>query len=396
MPEIRLLTRREVLTSAASLVAVGGVLRAQQQQPLPRPPNPTFSTNVEVVNVFVTVRDKEGRIVRDLSKEEFTVSEDGRPQNIGYFFREGDLPLTIGLLVDTTPSESNMLDAERSASLAFLTRMLRPEKDKAFLIQYHTQVDLLQGLTSSREELEEALDRLQSHGFANRGTGWGGSPPGGGGQQGSAGGRGPAPPGGGGPGGFENALSDAVYLASEEIMKSQQGRKALFILGDGDHLGDRGEAAIAAAERADTMIYAIRIADQRQNPNTGGIRLPGGVMIGGAPGGMGRGGGGGRGGGAGAGPGGPAGPGGDMAARGKDNLKKLAKQTGGAYFEVGKKETLGEIYGQIEEELRSQYNLGYAPDASPGSGYRTIKVAVRRKGMVVRGRAGYYPRARTG
>jgi VWFA-related protein len=388
MPNMRLLTRREILAGAASVVVAGRVLRAQQQ-PLPRPPRPTFSTDVEVVNVCVTVCDKSGRIVRDLSKEEFTLAEDGRPQSIDYFFRESDLPLTIGLLVDTTPSESNMLDVERRASLSFLTRMLRPEMDRAFLVQYHTQVDLLQDLTSSREELEAALDRLETHGFANRGRGWGGSAPGGGGQ-GRSGGGGSAPPGG--PGGYENALSDAVCLASEDIMRKQQGRKALFILGDGDHLGDRGEEAIAAAERADTMIYAIRIVDERQGANNGGVRLPGGVMIGGAPGGFGRGGGG-AGGGRGGGPGG--GPGGDMAARGKENLKKLAKQTGGAYFEVGKKESLDKIYGQIEEELRSQYSLGYTPDASAANGYRTIKVGVRRKGMVVRGREGYYPRARS-
>jgi VWFA-related protein len=303
------LTRREVLVGAASIVAGGRLLHAQQQ-PLPRPPRPTFSTNVDVVNVFVTVRDKKGRIVRDLSKDEFIVAEDGRPQAIDFFFRESDLPLTIGLLVDTTPSESNMLDVERSASLAFFTRVLRPEVDKAFLIQYYSQVDLLQNVTSSRAKLEDALNQLEAHGSANRRRAWGSLPPppgAGGGGQGGQGGAGQKPQGGAGPGGYDNALSDAVYLASEDIMRRQEGRKALFILGDGDHLGDRGEEAIAAAERADTLIYSIRIFDERQDGSGFRIGLPVGGS--GRGGGMGAPGGGGFGGGPGGGPGGPGGGG---------------------------------------------------------------------------------------
>jgi len=354
----KILTRREILLSTASVVVGDRILRAQGT---PRAQLPTFSVDVEVVNVFVTVHDKNGNIVKDLAKEEFTLSEDGRMQTIRYFSRESDLPLTIGLLVDTTPSESNMLDVERKASLAFLNRMLRPEKDTAFLIQYYYEIELLQDLTSSREKLEAALNRLQPHGFGNQ-----------------SGGRGPGPPGG--PGAYETALADAVYLASDEIMKSQQGRKALFILGDGGHIGDRGEQAIAAAQQADTLIYSIRIYDKDFGPNNGVLgtlsRIPG---IGGP----------------GRGPGGGPpnrGPGGGMDhARGKENLQELSRQTGGAYFEVGKKETLDQIYSKIEEELRSQYNLGYTPDANALNGYRRIKITVQRKGMVVRGREGYYP-----
>ena len=127
------LTRREILMGVASTIA--GNLFAHQQQ-AERDESPTFSVNVDVVNVFVTVRDKKGSLIKDLSREDFTIREDGRIQNIQYFAQESDLPLTIGLIVDTTPSEANMLDEERNASRLFFDKILRPGKDSAFLIQY--------------------------------------------------------------------------------------------------------------------------------------------------------------------------------------------------------------------------------------------------------------------
>jgi VWFA-related protein len=357
-------------------------MRAQTPPPAA---NPTFSADVKVVNVFVTVRDKNGSIVKDLAKEDFTLSEDGRSQAIRYFSRESDLPLTMGLIVDTTPSESNMLGEERRASRTFLNKMLRPEKDKAFLIQYSHEVELLQDLTSSPQKLDAALNLLERHGFDRGGEGGGRGSGGGSGRRG-----GPGRPGG--RGSYATVLSDAVYLASEEIMKKQSGRKALFILGDGDHIGSREEMAISAALRADTLIYTIRIYDKNLGGRGGGwgtmSRIPG---VGGP--GMGGGGRGGRpgGGGPGGGPGGRGPGGGHDPAEGKKNLQMLSNRTGGAFFEVGKKETLEKIYGKIEEELRSQYSLGYAPEAGAQSGYRKIKVEVPKKGLVVQGREGYYP-----
>jgi VWFA-related protein len=399
MSDVHSLSRRELLVRTACAIAGNAVLVAQAR---PATQQPTFSGGVEAVNVAVTVRDKNGRLITDLSKEEFALEEDGRPQAIGFFSRESDLPLTVGLLVDTTPSESNMLDVERRASLAFLSRMLRPETDKAFIVQYYSEIQLLQGLTSKRSELEAALDRLEAHGFEGGGRGGGGAagggPGGGGGGRGRGGGQGPG--GGAGPGGqgpYETVLADAVFHSAREILELLPGRKALLILGDGDHVGDRLKRAVTAAQGADTLIYPIRIYDKnmgasRGGPGGGGIRLPGGVTIGGAPGGMGGMGGGQRGGGM---QGGPGGPGGGPESRdGKENLKQLAKQTGGTYFEVGEKDTLDLIYAKIEEELRSQYSLGYTPDANARDGFRTIKVSVKRKGMVVRAREGYYARTR--
>jgi VWFA-related protein len=396
MTEFHALTRRELLVRAAFAVAGNVVLVAQSA---PTSQRPTFSGGVELVNVSVTVRDKSGRLITDLAHDDFVLEEDGRRQPISVFSRESDLPLTIGLLVDTTPSESSMLDVERSASLTFLTRMLRPIKDQAFIVQYYSEVELLQGLTSKRSELQEALGRLEAHGLDGGGRGGGAGRAGGGGRGSTGGGRGPGGGGGfgpqGGQGPYATVLADAVFDASREIMELQSGRKALLILGDGDHVGDRLERAVTAAQGAETVVYPIRIYDKnmgagRGAPSPGGVRLPGGITIGGAPGGFG---GGQRAGGVPQAPTG-GGPGGSDVDREKSNLKQLAKQTGGTYFETGKKESLDQIYGKIEEELRSQYSLGYTPDANARDGFRTIKVSVRKKRMTVRAREGYYARTR--
>lgn len=352
---------------ALAAILFGAALFAQAG---PAPADPKFSAGVEVVNVFVTVRDKKGAIVKDLARDDFTLSEEGRPQTIRYFTRESDLPLTVGLIVDTTPSESNMLEAERSASRAFLNKTLRPEKDKAFLIQFAEEVELIQDVTSSREKLDAALDQLESHQRAGPGR---------------AGGRGSS----------STILADAISLAADEVMKPQPGRKALIILADGDHIGSRAEAAIAAAQRADTVVYAIRIWDKSFGGGGGGGggawrtlgRIPGlGVPGAGGPG-MG---------GPGRGPGGPGGPGGGGPPGSRDakEMKEIAERTGGACFETSRKLSLEEIYGRIEEELRSQYSLGYTPEGDARAGYRKIKVAVAKKGMAVQARDGYYSSAR--
>src|SRR6266853_6963122 len=122
----------------------------------------TIAVDVKVVTLPVTVRDKHGKIVRDLTKDDFTLQEDGRPQAIRYFSQETNLPLTLGLLVDTSRSQTNVLDAERNASRSFLDQMLVQEKDKAFLIHFDREVELLQDLTSSREKLQAALELIKT------------------------------------------------------------------------------------------------------------------------------------------------------------------------------------------------------------------------------------------
>ena len=160
----------------------------------------------------------------------------------------------------------------------------------------------------------------------------------------------------------ETILADAVSLTSNEVLKPMQGRKAMIILGDGAHLGSRGEMAMVDAQEADTMIYAVRIVDPSFGSMGVGFGMPG---FGGFGGGR------------------------DLNEE-KRNLKKLTNATGGIFFEYDKKGSLDQIYSKIEEELRSQYSLGYAPDAGARDGYRTIKIGLKKKGLSVRGREGYY------
>lgn len=359
-----LVSRRGVLISAFAVLPAARWVKGQEAQQTPK-----FSSNVKVVNVFATVRDKEGKIVRNLSKDDFLLEEDGRRQTIRYFAQQSDLPLTLGLLVDTSGSERRMLGAERQASYTFFEQILRPEKDKAFLIHFDHDVELLQDLTASRERLEKALDELDKPEWGQSGNGQSG---GGGGGYGGRGGR-------GGHGGG-TTLYDAIYLASNDLMSKQTGRKALVLLTDGEDNASKVslEGAIRTAQRADTLGYSVRIADEEEG-RSAGFGSPG----------MGRHGGwgGGRGGG-----GGPYGRGPySNHVDGKKILQQISKQTGGSYFEVSKKRSVDQIYSEIEEELRNQYSLGYTSDKPDSeTGYRKIQVTVKQKGLTVQARDGYF------
>jgi VWFA-related protein len=362
----------------AALIPFSGLVPSMQAQDTAAT---TIAVDVRVVTLPVTVRDKHGKIVQDLTKDDFTLQEDNRPETIKYFSKDTNLPLTLGLLVDTSRSQTGVLEAERNASRSFLEQMLVKEKDKAFLIHFDREVELLQDLTSSKEKLQAALDLLKTPSDRDRSSDPNDSDDS---RSGSGSHRG---------GGTQ--LYDAVFLAANELMKKQQGRKALIILTDGVDRGSKTylESAIESAQRADTVIYSIYFADhgegQRQNR------------------GMGRGGGGGGwpGGGGGGWPGGGGGgyPGGGGGGRGgqrrseephtdgKKILERVSKETGGRFFEVSKKEPVGEIYDSIVEELRSQYSLGYTPDKdSDTSGFHHLQLAVKRKDMTVQTRVGYY------
>src|ERR1700722_7024882 len=144
------LSRRTFLALAAAGVASG------QDSP-----DAKFSTDVKVVNVLVTVHDKQGKIMSDLTKDDFDLSEEGHPQTIRYFTRETDLPLTLGLLVDTSLSQRRVLGEKKDASRRFVEKVLREDRDQTFLIHFDHDTELLQDLTSSRSKLERALDELE-------------------------------------------------------------------------------------------------------------------------------------------------------------------------------------------------------------------------------------------
>jgi VWFA-related protein len=339
-----------LLSIFAPLLLAGLPLRSQQATPI--------TVDVNAVNLLATVRDKHGNIIRNLTKDDFVLDQDGKPQTITYFAKESDLPLTLGLLVDTSMSQRRVLGQELTASRSFLDHLLREDKDKAFVIHFDREVELLQELTSSRQKLQAAIDQINAPQFSQ--TAAGGS---------SGGGRGSH-----GRGGAGTLLYDAVFLASDELMKKQQGRKALIILTDGVDHGSKEtlQEAIDTAQRADTLVYCILFADKEGYGDRGGFGSP-------RMGGMG-------------------GRGGGYPRRteeshpdGKKILEQISKTTGGRFFEVSKKEPIDKIYAAIDEELRSQYSLGYSPDKSDATvGYHKLHLAVKQKDAVVQTRDGFY------
>jgi VWFA-related protein len=351
-------------------------MRAEAQQPQgsPQPSAPaaqsiaTITVNAKLVNLPVIVRDKKGALVQNLTRSEFALSVDGHPETIRYFDKDNDLPLTLGLLVDTSGSVRSALDDERTASEAFLNQMMTAPADRtpdqAFLIQFAHETELLQDLTSSRPRLHEALDQVgttspdQSRNDQN-------------GNGGNSGYGGYGRHGGHHAGG--TTLYDAIFLASDSLMQKQHGRKALVVLTDGE---DRGSVetlarAIAAAQRAETVVYAIHFKSEQHG--YGGHHGGGfGGRGGGFPGGGQR--------------------GGENRPDGKKVLEQITGETGGRMFEVSGKQTFTTIYTQIAEELRSQYRLGYTPDAATAAGgfHRVALTVPKDKKLIVQTRDGYY------
>lgn len=305
-------SRREWFGSSAVYLFAAAVSRTQE---------PTFSTEVKVVNVFATVRDKDGHIVTNLTKDAFILLEDGKPENIRYFSQESNLPLTIGLLVDTSLSQTRVLEDERGASYRFLDQVLRERKDHAVIVQFDQAVVIRQGLTTSHKDLEDTLSLLDSPTAEQTREGSG------------------------------TLLYDAVRAASVQVMRSVQGRKAFIVLTDGVDVGSTVTLtdAIESAQRAGTLVYCILFSDESYY---------GGISIG---------------------------PG------GRGVLKRLARETGGGYFEVSKTRTIGQIYDAIQEELRSQYSLGFVSDQPiTHSGFRKIQLKTKQKKLTVQATDRYY------
>ncbi len=357
----RALIRLTIASLALALISLS--LPAQQEAP-----TPTFSSNVKVVTVLATVRDKKGNIINNLTKDDFKLQQDGQPQTIRYFTRETDLPLTLGLLVDTSLSQRRLIEQERVASYAFLNEFMRVDKDKAFVMHFDYGAELLQDLTSDHQKLQVALDKLDMPGNG---------PSGGQRTAGSDDDDTRRYRGG------STTLYDAIFLASDELMQKQQGRKALILLTDGVDEGSKLtlNRAIEAAQRSNTLVYSILYADADAYGRQGFGHS------GGMGGGMGRHGG-----------GWPGGGGGGYPPQrqqehpdGKKVLERLARETGGRFFEVSKKDPIDKIYDSIAEELRNQYSIGYSPEkAVAGLGYHKIIVTTTNKDMIVQAREGYY------
>jgi VWFA-related protein len=303
------------------LLLLAAAVATAQDQPI--------RVNVNLVNLLCTVHNKAGGLVGNLEKTDFTVFEDGKQQEVKYFTRETDLPLTIGLLVDVSASQERLIEVERNAAHQFFTRVLRP-KDEAFLISFGAEADLLQDYTSSPKLLLDGLNQLRLS------VPVGGVHPG------------PVPT-------IQNQagtiLYDAVYLASDEKLKREVGRKAIVVITDGVDTGSKisRDKSIEAALKADAIIYSIFYQDAAAY--------------------------------------GPFGGGGG----GKGELQRMSADTGGKVFEVDRRHTLDDAFREIQDEMRSQYSIGYTPTNARKDGtFRKIEIRVSAKDYKVQTRKGYY------
>jgi len=326
----------------ACLLAVGLLAAGQDTNPVLRDQTQsqdqsqdqsmeTLKVRVNVVQLFFNVKDKKGALIPNLKKEDFELFEDGKPQTVKYFTAESNLPLTLGILIDSSGSQARVLEMEKQVGGAFLNDILR-KSDEAFVIGFDVNVDLLQDFTNDVRRLKAGLERAK----INTGGG-GGSLPGLGG--------GPVPTGN--PRG--TLLYDAVYLAAHDELAHEVGRKAMILLTDGEDQGSqlRIKDAIEAAQKSDSICYVLLIADR------------------GFYGGFGY--------------------------SGDSEMKKLAGETGGRVIEVGNKmEKLKDAFEQIAREMRSQYNIGYTPTNSSLDGtFRKVEVKAK-EGYKIQTRSGYY------
>ncbi|HVZ83931.1 MAG TPA: VWA domain-containing protein [Terracidiphilus sp.] len=340
-------------------------------------PAATLHVQAREVLLPVTVRDKHGALVTNLTKDDFTLSEDGRPQTIKSFAVESNLPFQIGLLVDTSRSLSGGLDAERKAANKFVDQMLpNNTKNQAFLIHFDREVELLRDFTSDAQKLHTEIDEM---GPTSRSRDDRNGPETTGDDRDWSGGR---------RGGTQ--LYDAIYLAADDLMKPKDGRKALVVFSDGVDRGSKESMseALDAADHANLSIYTIYFKGEQERGSGGGF--PGGGHHGGMGGGWPGGGGGYPGGGY---PGGGhhGGRSDEPSVDGKKIMQQIAERTGGRFFEAKKRENLDEIYAQIAEELHRQYLLTYTPDMVDNEGnYHKIALKAKKDDYTVLTRAGYY------
>jgi len=335
-----------------AVLAIGASIVRAQEAPSPSGPPPassapsaaqeatdaapTLRVQVNLVNTYFSVRNKQG-YVTDLTKESCTVREDGAELKIRNFTTEKNLPLTIGILLDTSGSQQNVLQIEQDSGARFLREVITP-KDEAFLISLDVNVDLLADYTSSARELERQLNKAQ----VNTASSSGGIPGIGGGPVPVSNPRG-------------TLLYDAVYLAAHDKLRPEAGRKVIVMLTDGVDQGSQEtlKSSIETAQKANAIVYVILVEDRSFYSN-------GGIMIGG---------GGGRG-----------------------YMKKLAEETGGRMIDVGSNgKKIKEAFRQISDELRTQYLMSYTPTNSKLDGtFRRQEIQCGEKGLKVQARKGYY------
>jgi len=315
---------RFIAVIVLSVLGVSALLLAQDDQA-------TLKVEVNLVNILFNVRDKKGGLVGSLNKDDFKVFEDGKEQQVKYFNRETDLPLTIGLLIDVSASQMNLIEIEKNAASQFFGTVLR-KQDLAFLISFGEDSELLQDYTNSAKLLRAGLDGLHVS------SGVGGFGPG------------PVPtisqPRG-------TVLYDAVYVASADQLKGQVGRKVLVLITDGEDEGSKYKIsqAIEAAQKADAIVYGFYYVDR-------GFYMSRGMVF----------------------------------AGGSDSaLRQMSEDTGGHVFHIDRKTTLQQAFEELQEEMRSQYAIGYTPTNPAKDGtFRKLEIKTGNKDWKVQARKGYY------
>jgi VWFA-related protein len=329
-----------VLTVTVALLAAVSFSFAQQkpaQTSDDQQPVDTLKVNVNVVQLFFNVKDKKGGLIPNLTKDDFEIYEDGKAQTVKYFTAESNLPLTLGIMIDASGSQRNVLDMEKEVGASFLKQILR-DKDEAYVISFDVTVDLLQDFTRDLRRLQAALNKAQINTGFTSAT--------------------PLPGAGGEPVPIRNPagtlLFDAVYLSAHDMLAKEVGRKAMILLTDGQDEGSKLKVkdAIEAAQKADAIVYVLLCADRGFYGGFGGYF-------------------------------------------GEGEMKKLTEQTGGRVINVGNKfDKLKEAFDQIAAELRSQYNIGYTPTNTTQDGsYRKLEIK-NKQNYKIQSRAGYYASAR--
>ena len=307
----------------AAGAALFPALLAEPQEPV------AITVDVDVVQILATVRDKRGGLVSTLEKDEFQVSEGGKRQEIRYFTRETDAPLTLGLLVDVSGSQISLLDAEQTAANEFFGQVIGP-RDLAFVIRFGEDTELLPNLIRSPEQLDTRFNGLPQGIFSVSQ-----------------------------PGPSQTVLYDAVYAAAnvkirgeaERKSRGEGGRKAIVIISDGVEGGSRVsiDQAIEAAQKANAVIYGIEYYDRGFYQRNGLVLVP------------------------------------------DSRLGKLAEQTGGRVFRVNQQHPLDEVFKALQNELRSQYSIGFTPNNTAKDGrFRKLEIKTTRKDVKVQARKGYY------
>lgn len=296
------------------------------QQGADRPAGGSIRATSIAVEVYAIVEGRRGRLIEDLKKDDFELTDEGTPQKIEYFSDDTHSALSLGLAIDTSASQGRLLRNEQAAAKQFLRAVLR-EGDQAFVMNFDVDVKLLEDFTGKASELARAVESTEINDTGRSVLDANAAPVGG------------------------THLYDAVYLASDQLMRARHGRKALVLVTDGEDQGSkiRLEDSIASAEKANVIVYSIIVSDPEFYSLMGG------------------------------------------AYRGDAKIRRLTRQTGGRTIRVKSVENIGAAFGDIARELHSQYLLGYYPSNLRRDGsFRRIQVTVPGHGYVVRTRTGYY------